>query len=554
VESDHLRQLANSESIMAIHSSLEAVLDDCYKQENLRDPDTALGVLRFQCIMECTSILKKNASLIHLPFMDFLSKQSMILTKTKIGGLDGVGLRALQWLLRLDPERIQAMNHSQLQRMWQTWSSQTELVSSHLDGGLPYRHRRIPTYIGEAGQEAMHEPIAEAAAEAKLAWGGVSGMSMMLNLLSIALYTINYYIVAPTANHYAIGLGMDGAFGATLIGASSFSALFSAFVYSLWYTRSTFKSALIFSAVCPLFGNLLYALAISYASMPLAIVGRIFCGFGSAEVLNRQLIATCVRFDDMTRASALFVAFGASGMSLGPLLAGILDLTAGRDTRVDLALPFFPAGGIIFDDVTAPGFLMAGLWLLQLVSLIFFFHEPIRINSSERQDNDETEKDQGADDVSSSFRVVDETMLKRLDSLVSENGGGYGSFEGSLESIEPYTVPRCVGPKDLWEEVVSTWSLVFENAGLPITLLLFSYIELACEIIISSCSMVVRRYFGWHGSAAGFLIAALGTLVVPAHFVVEFTSRYISERKILVVSVIFFSQALESVVLYTRTS
>jgi hypothetical protein len=42
-------------------------------------------------------------------------------------------------------------------------------------------------------------------------------VSMIINLLSTLLYTVNYYIVTPTANHYAIKLGTDGAFGATLV-------------------------------------------------------------------------------------------------------------------------------------------------------------------------------------------------------------------------------------------------------------------------------------------------------------------------------------------------
>jgi hypothetical protein len=78
-----------------------------------------------------------------------------------------------------------------------------------------------------------------------------------------------------------------------------------------------------------------------------------------------------------------------------------------------------------------------------------------------------------------------------------------------------------------------TWSLFVKSPGLSATLLIFCFIELADEVLISSCSMVVRRYFGWHGAAAGFLIAALGALVLPANFVVENCSHQVSERRIL---------------------
>jgi hypothetical protein len=72
-----------------------------------------------------------------------------------------------------------------------------------------------------------------------------------------------------------------------------------------------------------------------------------------------------------------------------------------------------------------------------------------------------------------------------------------------------------------------------------VTLYLFSFIELVGEVLISSCSMIVLRYFNWHGSRAGFIIASLGGLVLPAHFIVEHTSRHFSEREILKASIIF---------------
>lgn len=70
-------------------------------------------------------------------------------------------------------------------------------------------------------------------------------------------------------------------------------------------------------------------------------------------------------------------------------------MTAGRDIDVDIAihLPWTnatitttiigsqPESGVILDHVTVPGFLMSFLWLLQLLSLVFVFNEPERINT-----------------------------------------------------------------------------------------------------------------------------------------------------------------------------
>jgi hypothetical protein len=373
------------------------------------------------------------------------------------------------------------------------------------------------------GRREFYPPQAPMEEAYEKSWGGVDTVSMVINLLSVLLYTINYYIVAPTANHYASILGTDGAFGATLIGASSFSAIFAAFLYSLWYTKASFRSVLIFSTICPLVGNLVYALAISYRSMPMAIAGRVLCGFGSAEVVNRQLISTCISFRKITRASAYFVAFSAMGMSIGPLMAAILDSTAGRDLTVDLHLPFTPAHGIIYNHVTSPGFLMAGLWMFEMLALIFLFQEPDRINGSEASESDSH--------IDDDFDYEDEMsplVQKEFGSIGRSTGGSTMSASSGSSSLPP--LRKSSG---ICDELRITWSLFAKSPGLCVTLLIFCFIELADEVLISSCSMVVRRYFGWHGSAAGFLIAALGALVLPANFVVENCSHLVSERRIL---------------------
>ena len=219
---------------------------------------------------------------------------------------------------------------------------------------------------------------------------------LRLPIVLSSMLQVNYYIIAPTANHYAMQLGTDGAFGSTLIGASSFAAIFAAFLYSFWYTRSSFRSALLFSSVGGLLGNVLYATAISYKSMKMALVGRILCGFASAEVANRQLISSCVSFAHMTRASALFVAAGAIGMGVGPFLAGVIENVLGKD--MDLKLPFLPHGGLIINHITGPGVVMASLWLLELLAIVCLFREPDRINGGARKEgSSSSSKGKGTD-------------------------------------------------------------------------------------------------------------------------------------------------------------
>ncbi len=204
---------------------------------------------------------------------------------------------------------------------------------------------------------------------------------------------VNYYIVSPTANRYAILLGSKGAFGSTLIGGASLAAFFGGFLYSWWYTRFTFKSALMFSASLSVVGNLLYALALSFHSIKVAFIGRMLVGLGSAEVVNRQIISSCVHYNSMTRASASFVVASALGMSVGPLLAALLDDFSGRDVYVDYYIPYWVpkigGTGIVINNVTSPAIVMALLWFLELVATIFSFTEPERINSFKKREDQE---------------------------------------------------------------------------------------------------------------------------------------------------------------------
>jgi hypothetical protein len=113
--------------------------------------------------------------------------------------------------------------------------------------------------------------------------------------------------------------------------------------------------------------------------------------------------------------------------------SAIIDMTAGRDdTDVDLFLhlPWSPDGaGVIFNSVTVPGYLMSFLWSLLLISLVFFFDEPLRINAG-----------QMASDDSSNLRHKESTLGWFLDctgtlfQVIFKNG----AFPVSMPPLSPF--------------------------------------------------------------------------------------------------------------------
>ncbi|KAL7548746.1 hypothetical protein ACHAWF_015219 [Thalassiosira exigua] len=537
---DRLLQLANNQSLSSIYASLLDALVDCERavlqslsihgtsdpivfskdaaKRLLRSPTNVSGgtaLLRFECTVSSITAIQEFATDVNRPGMTFLSQRAMI------GAVDGHGEqgsadnKAVDILLLFEPDLILDLNADELGHWYQR---ATAKVSAHRKGisscaDNPFLSRQMRD------------------------WGGVDSASMLINLSSILLYTVNYYIICPTANALAILLGVDGALGASLIGASSVAAIGSAFLYSVWYTRLSFRSALLFSAACPFIGNFLYSVALTYNSIQVALVGRFLCGFGSAEVVNRQLIASCVSLQSMTRASALFVTASALGMSIGPLIAAILDMTAGRDTDIDiqLHLPYSPKdSGIIIDHVTMPGFLMMGAWGLQLICLLVLFEEPKRINVTEDQksgeENDCNTLTQDSNKCYGSLSMI----------TLSETGAGDDNMserETFLNTPANYSATPF-NKRWLADSVCSLIKIIIKNAAFPVTLYLFSFIELIGEVMISSCSMIVHRYFRWNGASAGIIVSSLGFLVLPAHFIVEIGTRSYSERRILKLSIL----------------
>ncbi|RHY90300.1 hypothetical protein DYB35_008366 [Aphanomyces astaci] len=176
-----------------------------------------------------------------------------------------------------------------------------------------------------------------------------SPISRFLNMFSTFLYMTNYYIVAPTSGEYATLLGGTAALSGVIVGMTPVASMLSAVLYSWWANRS-FRNPLLFSTVCLVLGNLLYALALSYNSISMVLVGRLLNGFGGARSINRRYIADNYSREERTGASALFVTYSALGMSAGPAMAAVLNYIP-DDLRVF---------GYLVTVETSPGWLMFG--------------------------------------------------------------------------------------------------------------------------------------------------------------------------------------------------
>lgn len=149
-------------------------------------------------------------------------------------------------------------------------------------------------------------------------------LPLLLNLIACFLYMMNNYIIEPSSAYYAESLGSNDAMSGMMIGMTPWFALVSSVGYSIW-TNHSYRQPMIFACALTFVGNLLYASAGSFQSMPVCLIGRALTGLGATRIINRRYIADATPFAFRTAASAAFSLVTALGAAMGPALAVLLD-------------------------------------------------------------------------------------------------------------------------------------------------------------------------------------------------------------------------------------
>ncbi|XP_059276066.1 SPX domain-containing membrane protein At4g22990-like isoform X2 [Lycium ferocissimum] len=332
-------------------------------------------------------------------------------------------------------------------------------------------------------------------------------MSLLLNLANTFLYMVNTYIIVPTADDYSMSLGAAATVCGIVIGAMAVAQIFSSVYFSAWSNRSYFRP-LVFSSIILFVGNVMYALAYDLHSIPVLLLGRVFCGLGSARAVNRRYISDCVPLKIRMQASAGFVSASALGMACGPALAGLLQTN-------------FKIYKFTFNQDTLPGWLMAFAWLIYLIWLWISFREPaneIEVNNGPQEpannENDALEKG-----------VAQPLLLKVEDNQQDdENDQEYDeSEEAPEESRQPAN------------SLADAYRLL--TPSVKVQLLIYFMLKYAMEILLSESSVVTTYYFGWSTGTVAIFLACLGLTVLPINVVVgSYISNMFEDRQILLAS------------------
>ncbi|XP_010533722.1 PREDICTED: SPX domain-containing membrane protein At1g63010 [Tarenaya hassleriana] len=334
-------------------------------------------------------------------------------------------------------------------------------------------------------------------------------MSLLLNLGNTFLYMVNTYIIVPTADDYSMSLGAAATVCGIVIGAMAVAQVFSSVYFSAWSNRSYFKP-LVFSSIALFVGNAMYALAYDANSIALLLLGRVFCGLGSARAVNRRYISDCVPLRIRMQASAGFVSASALGMACGPALAGLLQTN-------------FKIYKFTFNQATLPGWVMAVAWLVYLVWLCFSFREPLRDPEEEQSKSNESRSITERDDNGRIEEGIRKSLLISSENKQEDEDECDESEEAPEDSRRPAN------------SLASAYRLL--TPSVKVQLLIYFMLKYAMEILLSESSVITSYYFGWSTSSVAIFLACLGLTVLPVNVIVgSYISNMFEDRQILLVS------------------
>ncbi|KAM3698585.1 hypothetical protein ACB098_06G199600 [Castanea mollissima] len=334
-------------------------------------------------------------------------------------------------------------------------------------------------------------------------------MSLLLNLANTFLYMVNTYIIVPTADDYSLSLGAAATVCGVVIGSMAVAQVFSSVYFSAWSNRSYLRP-LVFSSIVLFVGNALYALAYDLNSITVLLIGRLFCGLGSARAINRRYISDCVPLKLRMQASAGFVSASALGMACGPALACLLQTK-------------FKIYKLTFNEETLPGWLMALAWLAYLLWLWISFREP----HCETKEN----------------LVPNEANAGQLANVTLENGYTQPLLMKieAKQQDEDEDQERDDAEEDSQEIHKPVTSIVVAyrllTPSVKVQLFVYFMLKYAMEIVLAESSVITGYYFIWPISRVAIFLACLGLTVLPVNIIVgKYITNIFEERQVLLAS------------------
>lgn len=360
-------------------------------------------------------------------------------------------------------------------------------------------------FLGRHAFIMQQEEISPSPSEENIVDERYHFMSLLLNLASTFLYMVNTYIIVPTADNYSLNLGAAASVCGVVIGSMAVAQAFASVYFSAWSNRSYLRP-LIFSTIVLMIGNIMYALAYDLNSVAVLLMGRLFCGLGSARAVNRRYISDCVPLKLRMQASAGFVSASALGMACGPAIACLLQ----TDFRIYK---------LTMNQDTLPGWVMAIAWLVYLLWLCLCFKEPGNLLAYEAE-------------TGRQVHIAVENMHTQPLLMNSEAKDQDEDGEERDDDEEVYDKIEAHKPVT---SIVLAYKLL--TPSVKVQLFVYFMLKYAMEIVLAESSLITEYYFIWSTTKVALFLACLGLTVLPVNIVIgSYISNIFEERQVLLTS------------------
>ena len=192
------------------------------------------------------------------------------------------------------------------------------------------------------------------------------------------------------------------------------SSLFGLFFHSLLMSKRSsllrrrlepadFPIPLCLCSMSAVAGNVLFSYSVTTSSLPMALLGRVLVGFGSAECLNRQLLSTVLGPESTNAEASRLAKMSMLAIPVALLLGSLLDVrvperlgfsqltdamssnttTPDRESNVSsMTVPDIqpfrppPPSYVPLLSLESVGYVMAFAWLIHLLGMIGYYEVP----------------------------------------------------------------------------------------------------------------------------------------------------------------------------------
>ncbi|SNX86974.1 uncharacterized protein MEPE_05683 [Melanopsichium pennsylvanicum] len=329
-----------------------------------------------------------------------------------------------------------------------------------------------------------------------------SAIILTLNLL----LNMTFFIIVPTSAAYANALGASTWFSGLTIGISTLVAGLFLIPFSRKYSR-VYRLPILFSCICILVGEIVYALAGAADTAWLMFLGRIILGAGFVSwmyVKKYMTDAAVVGTSKRTMMSACLVTTQVGGMAVGPFVGGLLSERV-RPMTTESKL---------WNGFTASGWLMAGVFAMFFLVTYISFKDPV---------------------VGPTQQHADQVELSHLPLPASANNGT--SLRSNKDSPRTIEVGQEEAPptlRSMMRDLNATQK--FSVA----TMCWFSMVNFLClGAWEANIPIFGALHFHWSEYNSGNVIALGGLATMPILFALVFFAKYIQDRLILVAGLLF---------------